>query len=232
MDKNSNIDQNQDANIIFKEAKVNLDMVTEGKATVFLKSDENNFAAFYNPAQVKLLFTQEFNRDLSITSINTYMKFKKHQSKKFNVDTHKFKICEPLSATGLRSIRYSLELNPNKLEEIVAGDMDKNAIKVIEKNLVHNKIKFGENTSFKINCSEASQFLYSKMKYFDIIDLDPYGTAVPLVDSAIQSLRNGGLLCVTFTDMAVLCGNYQETCYYKYGCIPYKSSFCHEVIDN
>jgi tRNA (guanine26-N2/guanine27-N2)-dimethyltransferase len=146
-----------------------------------------------------------------------------------NHDLHKFKICEPLSATGLRAIRYHQELHENKIEEIVAGDMDINAIKIIEKNLKNNQIDIGENSKFKINCSEASQLLYSKMKYFDVIDLDPYGTAVPLLDSAVQSLRNGGLLCATFTDMAVLCGNYQETCYYKYGSIPYKTTFCHEV---
>ena len=157
------------------------------------------------------------------------MKFKKFQNKKFNHDVHKFKICEPLSATGLRAIRYNKELNQNKIEEIVAGDMDSNAVKIIEKNIQINQIQFGENSKFKINCIEASRLLYSKMKYFDIIDLDPYGTAVPFLDSAIQSLRNGGLLCVTFTDMAVLCGNYQETCYYKYGSIPFKASFCHEV---
>ncbi len=157
------------------------------------------------------------------------MKFKKFQPKKMNVDQHKFKICEPLSATGLRSIRYFLELNNDKIDEIVAGDMDKDAAALIEKNLLINNIQTSDS-KFKINCSEASELLYSKMKYFDVIDLDPYGTAVPLLDSAIQSLRNGGLLCVTFTDMSVLCGNYPETCYYKYGCIPYKTSFCHEVI--
>ena len=156
------------------------------------------------------------------------MKFKKYQPKKINVEQHKYRICEPLSATGLRSIRYFLELSKGKIEEIVAGDMDQKAVEIIGKNLEINNI-VSSDSSFKINCSEASQLLYSKMKYFDIIDLDPYGTAVPLLDSALQALRNGGLLCVTFTDMSVLCGNYPETCYYKYGCIPHKTSFCHEV---
>lgn len=42
-------------------------------------------------------------------------------------------------------------------------------------------------------------------KYFDIIDLDPYGTAVPFLESAISCLEDGGLLAVTYTDLAVLC---------------------------
>jgi tRNA (guanine26-N2/guanine27-N2)-dimethyltransferase len=71
--------------------------------------------------------------------------------------------------------------------------------------------------------------LYSNLNMVDVIDLDPYGSAIALIDSAIVSVKSEGLLCVTFTDMSVLCGNYPETCYYKYGSIPYRTSFCHEV---
>jgi tRNA (guanine26-N2/guanine27-N2)-dimethyltransferase len=45
---------------------------------------------------------------------------------------------------------------------------------------------------------------------YDVIDLDPYGTPAHLLDSALQSLADGGLLCCTATDMAVLCGNSGE----------------------
>ena len=61
-----------------------------------------------------------------------------------------------------------------------------------------------------------------------MIDLDPYGSPSPFLDSAVQSLADGGLLCVTATDMAVLCGNSPETCYSKYGAISLKSRNCHE----
>lgn len=42
---------------------------------------------------------------------------------------------------------------------------------------------------------------------FTIIDLDPYGSPTPFLDAAVQSIADGGLLCITCTDMAVLCGN-------------------------
>lgn len=64
---------------------------------------------------------------------------------------------------------------------------------------------------------------------FDVIDLDPYGTAAPFIDGAVQAISDGGrclhpqlrqkllivshlgLLCVTCTDLAVLAGsNYPE----------------------
>ena len=40
---------------------------------------------------------------------------------------------------------------------------------------------------------------------FNVVDLDPYGTAIPFLEGALSCIANGGLLCVTFTDMAVLC---------------------------
>jgi tRNA (guanine26-N2/guanine27-N2)-dimethyltransferase len=60
----------------------------------------------------------------------------------------------------------------------------------------------------------------------DVVDLDPYGTAAPFIDAAVQSVRDDGtashsvgddanddigLLCVTCTDLAVLASaNYPE----------------------
>ncbi len=34
---------------------------------------------------------------------------------------------------------------------------------------------------------------------FDVIDLDPYGSAAPFMDAAVQAVANGGMLCVTCT---------------------------------
>lgn len=170
------------------------------------------------------------NRDLSVIAINTFFNFSKYRKEKGkkNLKETKFSICECLSATGLRAIRYYMELDRENIKEIVANDMDKKAVDCINHNIIKNGI---ENTDhiFKVCQSEASQLLYSKMKYYDIIDLDPYGTAIPMIDSSLQSLKPGGLLCVTFTDMPVLCGNYPETTFYKYGSIAYKTSFCHEM---
>lgn len=60
---------------------------------------------------------------------------------------------------------------------------------------------------------------------FDVIDLDPYGSASPFIDAAVQAVADGGLLCVTCTDMPVLSGNYPETCFAKYGTFPVKTRY-------
>ena len=42
-----------------------------------------------------------------------------------------------------------------------------------------------------------SLLMYSKIRdekeKFDVIDLDPYGTAVPFLDAAMQSISDGGI---------------------------------------
>lgn len=66
-------------------------------------------------------------------------------------------------------------------------------------------------------------------KFFDVIDLDPYGTAVPFLESSFNALADGGLMAVTFTDMAVLCARQPHVCYYKYGGSPLNKRYCHEM---
>jgi N2,N2-dimethylguanosine tRNA methyltransferase len=41
---------------------------------------------------------------------------------------------------------------------------------------------------------------------FDVIDIDPYGTAAPFLDGACMAVTQGGLLSITCTDMPVLSG--------------------------
>lgn len=41
---------------------------------------------------------------------------------------------------------------------------------------------------------------------FDVIDIDPFGCAAGFLDASVQAINDGGLLCVTSTDMPVLSG--------------------------
>ena len=67
-------------------------------------------------------------------------------------------------------------------------------------------------------------------KGFTIVDLDPYGSAVPFLDAAFRCIQDGGLMCVTCTDMAVLSGTHGDACWAKYGSMPINTSYCHESV--
>ncbi|GAC99900.1 likely N2,N2-dimethylguanosine-specific tRNA methyltransferase [Pseudozyma hubeiensis SY62] len=85
----------------------------------------------------------------------------------------------------------------------------------------------------KLNAGDAITLMYTHRepnKRFDVVDLDPYGSAAPFIDGGVQSVADGGLLCVTCTDLAVLAGhNYPEKCFSQYGGVSVKAEFSHEV---
>jgi tRNA (guanine26-N2/guanine27-N2)-dimethyltransferase len=55
---------------------------------------------------------------------------------------------------------------------------------------------------------------------FDYVDLDPYGTPVPFLATAIAAVKPGGVLAVTATDMMVLAGAQPTACERRYGARP------------
>lgn len=146
-----------------------------------------------------------------------------------------FTILDALSATGLRALRYAKEIP--FATNVIANDLSSDAVKSINLNIRHNELSGFVHS----NVGDARAFMYSKVgnehqpaagKYvhrFDVIDLDPYGTAAPFLDSALQALQDGGLLCVTCTDAGVFASNgYPEKTYALYGGLPLKGAFSHE----
>ena len=136
-------------------------------------------------------------------------------------------ILEALSATGLRAIRYALEIP--SIDKIIANDLSKEAVTNIERNIKHNSVEHIVEASN----ADASMLLYQHRfplsKRFQIIDLDPYGSPCQFLDGALQAIDDGGLLCVTCTDMGALCGNHGEAAFAKYGSMPFRAKFCHEM---
>ncbi|GET86944.1 N(2), N(2)-dimethylguanosine tRNA methyltransferase, putative [Leishmania tarentolae] len=68
-----------------------------------------------------------------------------------------------------------------------------------------------------------------QQELMDVVDLDPYGSASPFLDGAFRCIKEGGLMLVTSTDSAILCGNFADTAHAKYGSMPYKAAHCHEA---
>jgi tRNA (guanine26-N2/guanine27-N2)-dimethyltransferase len=168
-----------------KKIKIKNYFLIKGKATVYFKKSNNQ--VFYNPIQ-------EFNRDLSIAVINSYSAIHRQDSNDKPIE-----ILEALAASGIRSMRYALEIDNSK---IVANDLDKTAVELIDTNRKLNNVEHLVESS----CADATLLMNTNPKRFDCIDLDPYGTPAPFLDSAIKSIKSGGLMCVTATDAAVLCG--------------------------
>jgi tRNA (guanine26-N2/guanine27-N2)-dimethyltransferase len=149
--------------------------------------------------------------------------------------TPSFSILDALSATGLRALRYASEIPSTTC--VVANDLSPSAIQSMKVNIEYN----GLGKLIKPNTGDARIYMYSTLEKsstqsngqyagkFDVIDLDPYGTAAPFLDSAVQAVKDGGLLCVTCTDAGVWASNgYPEKSFALYGGIPTKGTHSHE----
>ncbi|EQB60813.1 hypothetical protein NAPIS_ORF01598 [Vairimorpha apis BRL 01] len=131
-----------------------------------------------------------------------------------------------MSATGLRGIRYFKEI-PNV--KIIFNDISLDSINCIQENLKLNEISnvnvinknFNiqdvQNNSSKINIinSDCNVLMCSLLNYFDVIDIDPFGSCSEYIENAFRSIKHNGILCLTSTDKGVLCSN-ENKCIIKY----------------
>ena len=160
---------------------------------------------FYNPHM-------ELNRDLSILAIQV---FQKEQDREIN-------ICDLFGGSGIRGVRYKNEIDG-------VGEVSINDISETANHYEKHNIELNNLTDIHVYQHDASMFLRMKRGEFDVIDIDPFGTPSPFLDSAGYCARRNSLMCVTATDTSALCGTYEEPCIRKYNSKPYKSEYCHET---
>jgi tRNA (guanine26-N2/guanine27-N2)-dimethyltransferase len=164
---------------------------------------------FYNPVM-------EFNRDLAVLALQAYQR----------TINHEITVCELLAGCGAMGIRFAAEVKGVK--KVVMTDINERASKLARQNIELNNL-VGRVT---VEHEEANLLLSmhgAPHERFDVIDIDPFGSPVRYLDSAIRALRNHGLLAVTATDMAPLCGVHSKACIRKYGGKPLRTEYCHEL---
>lgn len=164
---------------------------------------------FYNPVM-------EPNRDIAVLAVQAYQRLVNHE----------INVSEPLTGCGLRGIRFAVEVEGVK--RTVIGDINENAFRLAEYNVQMN----GLIERIAVENLEANLALASHSaprERFDVVDIDPFGSPVPFIDSSIRALRNHGLLALTATDMASLCGIHPKACLRKYGGRSLRTEYCHEL---
>ena len=119
-----------------------------------------------------------------------------------------------LSASGLRARRWLNELPPDCSSRLIAtvGDMDQKALDWAMKTEADFPSINGELNSLlgDLRASVISQGWHW-------VDIDPFGSPVPFLDTAIQSLARRGVLEVSATDTAALTGSSKNPLMRRYG---------------
>jgi tRNA (guanine26-N2/guanine27-N2)-dimethyltransferase len=196
------------------------EIVTEGRARLlvpklraFVRSPSDyapsKAPVFYNPVM-------ELNRDIAVLVLQAYQRWINHE----------VSVCEPLAGCGIRGVRFAVDVQG--VRKVVMNDINEKAVQTALYNVHMNHV--GKQVTVKNK--DANLLLSSHgapHKRFDAIDVDPFGSPVPYIDSAVRALRNHGLLALTATDMAPLCGVHPKACVRKYGGKPLRSEYCHEL---
>lgn len=188
------------------------EQIVEGTTSVFVPQQQTKEKgpgrkqglAFYNPAM-------ELNRDFSIAVVQWFLS--KSKGKKIS-------LLDGLAATGIRGIRFIHELTGSF--HVTINDWSDEAYAVIQKN-------GKEINSDRLSYTKQNLNQLLLQKRFDYIDIDPFGSPVLFIDSAMKSIRHQGILAVTATDTAALCGVYPKVCKRRYAAKPYHGAVMHEI---
>lgn len=158
---------------------------------------------FFNPAA-------SLNRDISVA---------------ITAATDGASFCDSMSGVGARGLRIANEVD--RTEKVVLVDFNSDALKVAKEAAALNglgKCEFAH--------SETSSYLHSRYggdDRFDYVDVDPFGTPVRQLQAALASASDGGIVSVTATDTAVLCGVYPRVSERRYGAVSLKNHCGHET---
>ena len=164
--------------------------------------------AFFNPAA-------KLNRDLSVLAYRAHAQSLARKT-----------FADSFTGIGARALRVAVEVP--EMEQVYGNDINSIAIEKAREaariNSVDNKCHF--------SIDEVCKFLLHGDKEgerFGIVDLDPFGTPAKHVDCVLRAVLDGGLVSITATDTAVLCGVYPEVCLRRYYGRPLNNSYGNET---
>ena len=189
---------------------LNLRLYREGKVSFYSTDLEElerrgipytKAPVFYNPRM-------RLNRDLSVTVFSS-----------LNLKS----AADLMAASGVRALRLELE---GGAREVIACDSNCLSVQIIRINARINK-----TTGIRVKCSDArleAERMAWEGERADYVDLDPFGSPAPYVDSSLRAVRRGGILGVTATDEPPLFGIYPKKLFRYYGILGKKLPFCRE----
>ncbi len=186
-------------------------LMTEGKAKFYASLDKNGkiskeLEVFYNPVM-------KFNRDVSVLLLN-------------NSGLKNIQLADIMAGSGVRSIRFLLELKKGIVDNIFVNDYDPNFVSTFKKNLKASGVK---NTKHIIITNEDANLSLLHAKGVDYVDVDPFGSPNDFLDASIVRVSRNGILGITATDTASLSGSHFDTCMRNYWARPLHTGMMHET---
>ena len=141
----------------------------------------------------------------------------------------KLRVLDGLAASSLRSRRWLNELPVELAEQLEIISVDRNDESVAWALANHEKHppKNSNPEQLSIQNGDLRQIVYSGG--WQWIDIDPYGSPIPFLDSAMQNLARKAILQVSATDTAALCGTYPQVTRRRYAAYAVNDSVTHDT---
>jgi len=173
----------------------------EGTTRFFIPGQDEDSAFPPGTAPVFYNRRMELNRDATVLLLQVI------QPEEY-VDT--------MGATGVRGLRVAHECGI----PVTINDRDTKAVELIQKNVEYSGLNNVTVTKNDVNVLLSGH-------RFDAVDLDPFGTPAPFIDSGIRSARR--FLMVTATDTAPLCGAHKKAGMRRYFSQPLNNEYHRET---
>ena len=231
-----------------------LALVVEGRTKILVPPASLQSTVATKREPVFFNSAAEFNRDISVIAYNSFLSnpnvgfYNSKNNRKHQGDG--VVMADSLCGTGARGLRVAVEAIG--IDKIYFNDANPLAVKIAKKsssiNQVKDKCLFSVNdvckfllngttqrndtpatASCQINDEEKSSNKNNTKQRFTIVDLDPFGSPANYIDCVMRSVQDGGLVSITATDTAVLCGKYPDVCLRKYYGISLSNPYSNEL---
>jgi len=179
--------------------------ITEGQTKLLVPEKHSSHGPGTRTSDVFFNEQMAFGRDVSIMFLRA-------------LERNNISVADAMSATGSRAVRIANEVGNTS---VTANDVDPKAVPYIEYNILLNSLSncVPSNKDLHVLFSESS---------FDYVDIDPFGSPMPFIQSAIRGCRKKGFIAITATDTAPLAGAQIGKCRRRYQSEPIRGYMCHE----
>ncbi|MBD2577545.1 tRNA (guanine-N1)-methyltransferase [Oscillatoria sp. FACHB-1406] len=166
-----------------------MNLLTEGQ----VKFEVGN--AFYNPKG-------QISRDLGVLAARVY-----------RAENGQLRVLDAMAGCGVRSLRYYDE---SEADWVLANEGNPEVGAVLRANL-NEILAAGRGKISHDNADRVFSQCYCDRDYYDLIDLDSFGTPTPYLSTALRALKLNGLLYLTSTDGRTATGHQCDRSLAAYG---------------
>lgn len=179
-------------------------VIKEGRTVLSVPIEHSSGGPGKRNSEIFFNSQMAFNRDISVMLLRS-------------LDTE-ITVADAMTATGARATRIANEVPKT---EVTANDIDPGSMEYVKRNIELNGLT---------NCKPSNEnlhILFTENRY-GYVDIDPFGSPVPYLQSAIRGCAKRGVLAITATDAAPLAGAQTVKCRRRYQSEPIRGYMCHE----